>query len=149
VIEKPILLKPREQATLIKSQGSLSLGQIGDKDKQSGQEKLAEHETEIAERTSPVQPRLNISESVDIERFVSWKDDKLIFKNEPFESLAKRLERWYDVEISIKDDDLKCSRYTGSFEKETIEQAIRALSISLPFEYKIDKNQIEVIKKKS
>jgi ferric-dicitrate binding protein FerR (iron transport regulator) len=149
VIEKPILLKPREQATLIKSQGSLSLGQIGDKDKQPGQEKLAEHKTEIAERTSPVQPRLNISESVDIERFVSWKDDKLIFKNEPFESLAKRLERWYDVEISIKDDDLKCSRYTGSFEKETIEQAIRALSISLPFEYKIDKNQIEVIKKKS
>jgi ferric-dicitrate binding protein FerR (iron transport regulator) len=149
VIEEPILLKPREQATLIKSKGSLSLGQISNHDKQPAREEITKHESEIAGRTSPVQPRLNISESVDIERFVSWKDNRLVFKNEALESLTRRLERWYNVEISIEDEDLKYSRYTGTFEKETVEQAIEALSISLPFEYNIDKNQIKIIKKKS
>jgi len=72
----------------------------------------------------------------------------LVFKNERFHDLAVKLERWYNVEIVINDDDLKNSRYTGTFEKETLEQAIEALSMSLPFSYKISKNKIEIIKKK-
>jgi len=147
IIDSPVLLKPNEQATLIKSEGSISLGKAQKEEKPG--EDVAIKKKKPAPEPPNVLPRLNISERIDVEPFVAWKDNKLVFKNEPLETLAVKLERWYNVKISIDDEDLKRSRYTGTFEEETIEQAIRALSISLPFEYEIDKNQIEIIKKKS
>ncbi len=143
VIKEPIFLKPNEQATLIKSSEEI---EITDKD-------AAANET--AEETQPekeiqqirnVQPRLQIVEGVETEDIVLWRYNVLLFKNERFEDLAVKLERWYNVEIDIRNDDLKNSRYTGTFEKETIEQAMKALSLSLPFSYEMDKNQIKILK---
>lgn len=144
VIAKPILLKPKEQAKLIKSEGRFDVedtGRLAEK-----QEKSESNEKDAKIQTTVIQPRLNISENIDVDKFVSWKDNKLIFRNEPLESLAKKLERWYDVKIMINDSELKCSRYTGTFENETIEQAIYALSTSLPFKYKMEKNHIEIFR---
>jgi ferric-dicitrate binding protein FerR (iron transport regulator) len=73
---------------------------------------------------------------------VSWKEGQLKFKKESFKSLSKRLERWYDVDISFKDDKLKEITFTGTFEKENIEQVLHALSLSYPFNYKLNKNKI-------
>jgi len=87
---------------------------------------------------------LNKIQDVDIE--TAWKDNKLIFRDEQFASLAKKLERWYGVEIEIKDDEIGHYRFTGSLENETIEQAMNAFAIASPIEYKINKNKIEVTK---
>jgi transmembrane sensor len=91
---------------------------------------------------------LQILEKVDIEPVTCWKDNRMIFKSESFSELARKMERWYNVKIVIKDEGLKESKYTGVFEKETIEQAMNALSLSLPFSYRIEKNEIHVIKRK-
>ena len=40
------------------------------------------------------------AEGVDVELFVAWKDNKMVFKNEKLEDLVLKLERWYDVEIN-------------------------------------------------
>lgn len=141
VIKTPIFLKPNEQATLIKSEKTLD---VSFKDEQlSKSDKKHSESTDIVQKKS--QPRLQIKEGINSEEFVLWKYNVLSFKNERFEELAISLERWYNVEISIEDQDLKNSRYTGTFEKETIEQAMDALSLSLPFTYKIDKNRITII----
>ena len=78
--------------------------------------------------------------------YTSWKDGKLQFKKERFEDLAVRLERWYDVKITIKDQEMKDWRYTGTFVNETIEQALAALCLSMHFSYNIDKNAIAIDK---
>ncbi|MGV8090510.1 MAG: FecR family protein [Mangrovibacterium sp.] len=91
---------------------------------------------------------LQILEEVDIEPVTCWKDNRMIFKSESFSELARKMERWYNVRIIIEDEGLKGSTYTGVFEKETIEQAMNALSLSLPFTYRIEKNEIHVIKRK-
>jgi transmembrane sensor len=143
-IEKPILLKSNEQAKLIKSEGKFSLEDTNAPANIEDKPDTKENDVEMT--ASEIQPRINISENIDVEKFFSWKDNKLVFRNEPLESLVRKLERWYNVSIKIQDPDLKKSRYTGTFENETIEQAIKALSISLPFKYKIEKNQIEINK---
>ncbi len=66
-----------------------------------------------------------------------WIDDKLVFNDESFEDLAVRMQRWYNVQIDITDPDLKGKRLTGNFEKETIDQALEALKISIPFRYEL------------
>ncbi len=142
VIKNPIFLKPNEQAIVTKSNESIDV-------EESEQENTpAEiHEEKSAESMHAVQPKIEITKGVETNEIIMWKYNVLVFKNERFEDLAIKLERWYNVEISIKDKDLKNSRYTGTFEKENIEQAMQALSLSLPFTYKIDKNQITILKK--
>jgi len=77
----------------------------------------------------------------------SWKDNRLIFRDEPLRSLAKKLERWYNVEITIKDSELGDYKFTGSIENETIENAMKALSAAASLDYSIDRKKIEITRK--
>ncbi len=74
----------------------------------------------------------------------AWKNNLLVFNNQNFYDLAVRLERWYDVEINIQDKEIANERFTGKFDKETIEQALNALQLIVPFEYEIKKNNITI-----
>ncbi len=139
-ISNPIILKPNQQITLIKGETKMNLTDLNRKDKHRAPEKSV-----VNSPGKPiVAPQLNINEMVEVDDYISWKDNKLVFKNERFEDLALKLERWYNVEINIGDKNLEEARYTGVFEKETLEQAIQALSISLPFKYELDKNKINI-----
>jgi transmembrane sensor len=71
-----------------------------------------------------------------------WVDNKLVFRDESFEEIARRMERWYDVDIEITDARLSEKRLNGTFEKETIAQALEALKISSPFQYDQTGNKI-------
>jgi len=72
----------------------------------------------------------------------SWMDNKLIFRSEAFVDLAVRMERWYGVNIRFADEDIKPKKLNGVFENETIQQALKALQLITPFNYKINKNEI-------
>ena len=76
----------------------------------------------------------------------SWKDELLIFRDERFSSLAKRLERWYDVEIILEDSEVGDYKFTGSIRNETIEQAMKAFSVASSIDYTIDQNSITITK---
>jgi ferric-dicitrate binding protein FerR (iron transport regulator) len=71
-----------------------------------------------------------------------WVDNKLVFRDESFEDLVRKMERWYDVDIEISDARLREKRLNGTFEKETIDQALEALKILSPFRYEQTGNKI-------
>lgn len=71
-----------------------------------------------------------------------WINNKLVFRDESFEELASRMERWYDVDIEINDRSLNDLRLNGIFEKETINEALEALKISIPFKHQQTGNKI-------
>lgn len=77
----------------------------------------------------------------------AWVDNKLVFDNEPFEAVALKMEKWYGVSIRFEDNKLKSAPLTGSFEKETIAEAMMALQLSTPvFKYKIINQTITIFK---
>ena len=71
-----------------------------------------------------------------------WIDNKLVFRDESFEELSIRMERWYNIHIDINDARLAEKRFSGIFENETVEQALDALKISVPFKYEQNGNKI-------
>ncbi len=77
--------------------------------------------------------------SVDAARIVAWKEGKLIFRNEPFEEVVRKLNRRYHANISIKDERLKAHPYMATFEDETLDEVIKLLRISAP----VDVREIE------
>lgn len=72
----------------------------------------------------------------------AWVYNKLEFRGEDFETIGRKLERWYNISITFKDDAVKKLRFNGSFEKETMEQAFAALKIAVPFNYSIKGHEI-------
>jgi len=74
----------------------------------------------------------------------SWIDNKLVFDNETFEEMIPRLERWYNVSIDLQIKKAASYRYTGVFETETLEQALKAMQLIKPFKYEIKNDEVTV-----
>lgn len=72
----------------------------------------------------------------------SWVENKLVFNSETFEEIVKKMERWYGVEINLTNEKIKKKRFTGTFENETIDQALSAMQLTMPFNYVIKKDHI-------
>lgn len=83
------------------------------------------------------------SENDDIDRYISWKDGKLVFKNESIIQITQRLSRWYNVEFEFADDASKEYTYTATFVDETLDQILSLLQIATPITYnKIPRQQL-------
>lgn len=126
-------LQPSEMAVYEKKSGEL-------KKSDSDVAKVAEEIASVPEKEIEVQQNINTELST------AWKNNELVFNNERFEDLTKRIERWYNVEIELNHPGLKEARFSGKFDKETLEQAIKALTLVTPFQYKIEKNHIWIYK---
>lgn len=72
-----------------------------------------------------------------------WVNNRLVFRDESFEDLAVKMERWYDVSINIEDASMKEARLNGTFQSESVTQALEALKEMIPFKY--DKNENKII----
>lgn len=72
----------------------------------------------------------------------AWLNNRLEFRGENFAELALRLERWYNVKIIFENEEVKRLSFNGSFENETIVQALNALKIANSFNYKIKDHEI-------
>jgi transmembrane sensor len=90
--------------------------------------------------------KLNYAENDSTIIETSWVDNKLIFRDESFEEIAVRMERWYGIPVTFQDPSIKSMRFTGIFTNETIEQALEALQITSRFHYTIKDNTITLTK---
>jgi transmembrane sensor len=68
---------------------------------------------------------------------LSWLDGKLTFKYEPFEKVISKINRWYNVDIILKNEMLKTYIYYGTFKDETLEEVLRLLQFTAPIRYKV------------
>ena len=78
-----------------------------------------------------------LAKYVQTKSYVSWKEGKLVFRNDPIDVIARRLERWYNVDVEIKGDDFDKLRLRATFVDENLEEVLWYLGKSLPIEYKI------------
>jgi ferric-dicitrate binding protein FerR (iron transport regulator) len=67
----------------------------------------------------------------------AWVDNKFNFKDIPLSELIKRLENWYDVDITLENLSGREPNYTGTFKnEETIWQVLDAIKVYTSIEYK-------------
>ncbi len=77
----------------------------------------------------------------------AWVENKLSFDNEAFEDVAIKMERWYGVQIRFNDEKLKNFHMTGTFEKQTVTEALQALQYLSPFTYTVKNDTITIANK--
>lgn len=137
-----VILLPNQKASYLGNNSKLVVTESTSKNIQDRSDDLPQIK-EIASRNKAT---VVLSNNVNTSFETSWKDGRLDFVDEQFSSLVIKMERWFGVKIEIEDPSLMSVRYTGTFEKETIEQALNALSISLPFKYRIFKDSVTIRK---
>lgn len=76
----------------------------------------------------------------------AWVDNKFNFKDIPLSELVKRLENWYDVDITLENISGRDVNYTGTFKnEETIWQVLDAIRVYTSIEYeKSDTRKIKI-----
>ena len=76
----------------------------------------------------------------------AWRDQKLAFRNETFEEVARKMERQFNVTISFEEENMKQEILSGIFEKEDINKALLLLQMITPFHYRIDQQHVYLSK---
>lgn len=66
----------------------------------------------------------------------AWKDGKLVFRNDSFEEVARRISIQYNVDIELKGQKIKQYRYRATFNNETLDELLGLLKLSSPFSYR-------------
>jgi len=89
--------------------------------------------------------QMKVSE-VNTSQASAWVDNKFNFKDIPLSELIKRLENWYDVDITLENPSGKGVNFTGTFKnEETIWQVLDAIQVYTSIEYeKSDTRQIKI-----
>jgi transmembrane sensor len=79
--------------------------------------------------------------TINDDRYFSWKEGRLVFNKEPLGEVARKLGRWFNVEIQIKDPDLLMLTFTATFEQETLPQVLELMAMASPIRYSISKRE--------
>jgi len=142
-----IILMPNESFKFIKNE-QLVITKIKKELNNSSSEPSVAKESSTVVSNALTIPKIIVARNVNVEPIIGWKEGKLFFDNETFESLSVKLERRYDVKIYFEDKKVANLKYTGRFEKENINQALDALKLTTPFEYKMNLKEIDISNKK-
>jgi transmembrane sensor len=85
---------------------------------------------------------LIIRSNSDVEKITAWKNGILIFEREDFQSVIYRLEKWYDVNITINGNPPTEWRFTGYFENEYLRNVLEVLCYGKSLNYKIERKNV-------
>ena len=88
---------------------------------------------------------LNITKStfskntVQALQYTTWKDGKLVFRNENMQQVARRLSRWYNAEVVVDDRLLDNYTFHATFIDESLDEVLKLLSMTTPLSYREEK----------
>lgn len=80
--------------------------------------------------------------NVDSKLMTMWKDGVLIVRGQSFAELIESLSSWYGVKIIDRSGVSNNDKFNGRFDREDIEAAIKAVSISANIKYRIDDGKL-------
>ena len=81
------------------------------------------------------------------ENYSAWRDNSLVFNNIEVKDLIVLLERRYDVDIDIIDQEILAYHYDGVIRSESIFKVLDILEKTLPIKYVIKDQKIKILKR--
>lgn len=125
-----VALKPNQKLTYIKTPdvSKLTSGSVSNKTGQTLSKGTYTKETA---------PKLLLDKSVETNLYTSWKDERWIIEREYLDKFTVKLERRYDVKFLYRSETLKRYKISGIISKETLEQVLDLLKLTVPLKYNI------------
>jgi len=77
--------------------------------------------------------------TVEASQYTSWKEGKLVFRNENMQQVVNRLSRWYNTDVVMEDSILDKYTYHATFIDEPLDEVLKLISITTPVSYTEEK----------
>jgi transmembrane sensor len=132
----------RGEITLLANQCAYFLRQNLDNANQNKKNIVPDLTDEAFERTNS--RLVDVKQNVKSEIQTSWKDDRLILEKEKLSTLARKLERKYNVTILFTDEKAKNYVFSGVLINTTLEQTLNIISLTSPIQYSNNENTITI-----
>jgi ferric-dicitrate binding protein FerR (iron transport regulator) len=71
----------------------------------------------------------------DTYKYISWKDGKLIFRNEPLSQVVKKISQIFNIDIEIKGEEIQNYCFRATFQDESLSEILKLLKMSSPIDY--------------
>ncbi|MEQ7801480.1 FecR domain-containing protein [Pedobacter sp. ASV1-7] len=85
-----------------------------------------------------------IVKDVDTEQILAWKNDYFMFKDEPIQSIMRKLSRWYDIDVSYE-GDLSDLTFLGVVSKsKNISTVLKVMESTGSVHFKIEGRRVIV-----
>ena len=97
----------------------------------------SEIEMKPSERLIFRNKKIIINKITDAYKYSAWKEGKLVFRGDPMTEVARRIGRWYNVNVVVKDKELKSYVFRGTFQDDSLEEVLRYISMTSPIGYRI------------
>ena len=94
---------------------------------------ISSKKTDPASSTTPKM----IAKDVYTDQFSSWRDYKMVFREEAFSNVLNELSRRYNAEFEILGDEIEDYVYTATFDDISLEDVLKLLKLSAPIDYRI------------
>ena len=82
--------------------------------------------------------------SVNTAPYTAWIRGQLYFDQTHFSQIVRVLERKFDVQIDIDNEQLKNEQFTAKFKAETLDQILKSFNESYAFDYDIKENTVVI-----
>jgi len=86
---------------------------------------------------NPTDRTLSKTDVPDLYKYTAWINGRIVFYGDPIQTVVKKLEKWYNVDIVISDKRLEGYKFTATFIDEPLEQILNILSMSSQMTYTI------------
>ncbi len=79
---------------------------------------------------------------VDPSDYIAWKEGRFLFKNKTLIEIMNTLSRWYDVDITIKNEEIGKMKFTGDIKRyEFLENILTLIKQTNEITYEITKDR--------
>jgi len=85
-------------------------------------------------------------EKVDPELYSSWKENLLRFEDASFAEVIKKMERWYDVQITLDPSINAKEHYTMTIKTESLREMLNLLKKTTDMNYEIKEDKVLITK---
>ncbi len=80
--------------------------------------------------------------TVNSGNFSAWKDGSIIFNEAKLSYVEETLERWYDVDITIANKNLKNCELFGEYHNEKLSNILESMKYALDITYEFSENKV-------
>ena len=88
-----------------------------------------------------------VESDFDIDELL-WKDGILVFSNESIQSITSKIQRWFNVSVTVNNEDFIAGNFSGKYSNESLEEILSGMGYALNFSFKMEGNKLIINGKK-
>jgi len=81
--------------------------------------------------------QITLTQKNDLTKYIAWTQGRIVFDNDPIQTVTQKLEKLYNIHVVISDKELLRYQLTATFTNEPLERALKIISLSSPISYRV------------